>query len=659
MINNAFDVENPENIIEEDLPTLSLEDIIRKHLGFASFVLIILIMCFYVVIDISAEKERTISTAKECFTQIDSIMESNEADKEEVEEEYSASALKSAEAIAYILEKNPDAIKDIDELKKIAELCEIEEINIFDETGTIVYGTVPEYYGYNFGSGEQMSFFLPLLKDKSQKLVQEVTPNTAEGKSMQYSALWMDNGKYIVQIGINPSEILKATAKNQISYVFSQMQANPNILYYAVDNQRGKVEGASDVSCVDEKISRIIGQELDMSDIPESMTCNINGERMLCVFHEMEEEGLIIIYAIPNSNVYTRLPRNILTMGVSLILATVLLFISIRRNLNNLVVDSIDKVNEKLRKITRGNYDQRVDVTGSEEFEELSDHINAMVQSLLSNSENLSYTLSTSGMRIATYQYNKNSETVTIAGAMTSVLPLTEEEVRLIISDSKKFHEMIEAIKAHPFDVKDYIYRTSAEGEHYVKLKEKTNSEGTFGVIIDMTENILSLKRAEKERDTDILTGIANRRGMDAKIQELINNDEAHGLCAIVMIDVDNLKCINDNVGHTAGDKYIRTVAHKLRDLNPDKCYASRQGGDEFVLLIHNVTQDEIDEIMDKIDDFNDKPLYGLPPDMPLSFSYGLAVADDLNKYSSMFSKADYRMYENKKARKSKQCKDK
>ena len=659
MINNAFDVENPQNTIEEELPTLSLEDIIRKHLGFASFVLIILIMCFYVVIDISAEKERAVATAEECFTQIDSIMENNEADKEAAEEEYSASALKSAEAVAYILEKNPDAIKDIDELKKIAELCEIEEINIFDETGTIVYGTVPEYYGYNFGSGEQMSFFLPLLKSKGLKLVQDVTPNTAEGKSMQYSALWMDNGKYIVQIGINPSEILKATAKNEISYIFSQMQANPNILYYAVDNQWGKVEGASDVSCVDEKISRIIGQELDMSDIPESMTCNINGERMLCVFHEMEEEGLIIIYAIPNSNVYTRLPRNILTMGASLILATVLLFLSIRRNLNNLVVDSIDKVNEKLRKITRGNYDQRVDVTGSEEFEELSDHINAMVQSLLSNSENLSYTLSTSGINIATYQYNKNSETVTVAGTMTSVLPLTDEEVRLIISDSKKFHEMIEAIKAHPFDVKDYIYRTSAEGEHYVKLKEKTNSEGTFGVIIDMTENILSLKRAEKERDTDILTGIANRRGMDAKIQKLINNDEAHGLCAIVMIDVDNLKCINDNVGHTAGDKYIRTVAHKLRDLNPDKCYASRQGGDEFVLLIHNVTQDEIDEIMDKIDDFNDKPLYGLPPDIPLSFSYGLAVSDDLNKYSSMFSKADYRMYENKKLRKSKQCKDK
>ena len=125
MINNAFDVENPQNTIEEELPTLSLEDIIRKHLGFASFVLIILIMCFYVVIDISAEKERTIATAEECFTQIDTIMEHNEADKEAAEEEYSASALKSAEAVAYILEENPDAIKDIDELKKIAELCEI------------------------------------------------------------------------------------------------------------------------------------------------------------------------------------------------------------------------------------------------------------------------------------------------------------------------------------------------------------------------------------------------------------------------------------------------------------------------------------------------------------------------------------------------------
>ena len=69
-------------------------------------------------------------------------------------------------------------------LSRIAELMRIDEIHVFDESGTIFSGTVPRYYGYSFDSGEQMAYFKPMLDDKTLSMCQDVTPNTAESKSM-------------------------------------------------------------------------------------------------------------------------------------------------------------------------------------------------------------------------------------------------------------------------------------------------------------------------------------------------------------------------------------------------------------------------------------------------------------------------------------------
>ena len=92
--------------------------------------------------------------------------------------------------IAYIIQEKPSILEDIEELKQIAAMVEVDEIHFFDKSGRIYAGTHPEYYDYTFDSGEQIGFFKPMLKDYSLKLVQKITPNTAEGKMMQYSAVW-------------------------------------------------------------------------------------------------------------------------------------------------------------------------------------------------------------------------------------------------------------------------------------------------------------------------------------------------------------------------------------------------------------------------------------------------------------------------------------
>ena len=145
----------------------------------------------------------------------------------------------------------------IAKLKNIAELMEVDEIHIFDKTGRIYAGTHPQYYDFTFDSGDQMRFFKPMLNDKSLKLVQEITPNTAEAKMMQYSALWSKNEEFIVQIGMEPVNVMKASAKNELSFLFSLFRVNLEAGYYAIDSQSGEIVGSTDLTLVGKNLSQL------------------------------------------------------------------------------------------------------------------------------------------------------------------------------------------------------------------------------------------------------------------------------------------------------------------------------------------------------------------------------------------------------------------
>lgn len=131
-----------------------------------------------------------------------------------------------------------------------------------DKTGRVFSGTHPEYYNYTFDSGEQMMYFKPMLNDTSLKLVQEITPNTAESKMMQYSAIWNNSKEYIVQIGMSPVRIMNLMEKNELSYMLSLFRVNAEANYYAIDEESGEIIGSTNTDCVGKNLTEI-GLSLD------------------------------------------------------------------------------------------------------------------------------------------------------------------------------------------------------------------------------------------------------------------------------------------------------------------------------------------------------------------------------------------------------------
>jgi diguanylate cyclase (GGDEF)-like protein len=93
--------------------------------------------------------------------------------------------------------------------------------------------------------------------------------------------------------------------------------------------------------------------------------------------------------------------------------------------------------------------------------------------------------------------------------------------------------------------------------------------------------------------EEDDLTGLLNRRAFtDAVSHRLANPPPAHSHLAVVMVDLDNFKRINDTHGHLAGDRALRAVADLLREHTPTDAVICRAGGEEFLVALTAVTQD-------------------------------------------------------------------
>lgn len=106
------------------------------------------------------------------------------------------------------------------------------------------------------------------------------------------------------------------------------------------------------------------------------------------------------------------------------------------------------------------------------------------------------------------------------------------------------------------------------------------------------------LEKARAEADHDHLTGLPNRRAFEQALKRF--HDEAGGEPLFVAIcDVDHFKRINDTFGHETGDRLLRAIAGVLQRFASEDCFVARHGGEEFVVLLRGVTQDEAFERLD------------------------------------------------------------
>ena len=151
--------------------------------------------------------------------------------------------------------------------------------------------------------------------------------------------------------------------------------------------------------------------------------------------------------------------------------------------------------------------------------------------------------------------------------------------------------------------------------------------------------------------NTDELTGLNNRFGMNQRAVPLMENAHKDKIqCAVVFIDINRMKYINDNFGHVQGDLAIRTVASVLQDKMPDGWIGIRYGGDEFIAVGACEKEKLVKEFIENYDKELKTRVNSMNLTYPLTVSIGYILSDPESSLSlsEYVNKADSIMYESK-----------
>ena len=128
---------------------------------------------------------------------------------------------------------------------------------------------------------------------------------------------------------------------------------------------------------------------------------------------------------------------------------------------------------------------------------------------------------------------------------------------------------------------------TTPSGKTLLVHVEPTQTEGILIVTQDISERKQTQQKIETMARTDPLTGMANRHELDRMLASIGPGfSEGIGSVAILYIDLDDFKTVNDTLGHAAGDKVLVTIAERIRSAVRTSDFLARFGGDEFVAII-------------------------------------------------------------------------
>ena len=198
---------------------------------------------------------------------------------------------------------------------------------------------------------------------------------------------------------------------------------------------------------------------------------------------------------------------------------------------------------------------------------------------------------------------------------------------------------------------------------HYITLRVTHimgESASEVGLAEDMTTTVLEQQRIEHERDYDTLTGLYRRRAFDRACEALFQQPEKLGCAALLMMDLDNLKQINDTYGHDWGDQYIRQTGQCFAANTPANTICSRLSGDEFLIFFYGYQdQAQLRTQLELLSAALQRSVSILPngKQLHISISGGIAwYPTDGHDLLTLKKYADFAMYQVKHSHKGRMC---
>ena len=232
--------------------------------------------------------------------------------------------------------------------------------------------------------------------------------------------------------------------------------------------------------------------------------------------------------------------------------------------------------------------------------------------------------------------------------------------------DAAAIGRRVYAISPNP-DEWDTIFQRAVSGEQFRTIievagqcwdthfhpvrNEAGEPTGSLAIGVDTTSQLVSEHALRVLAETDSVTGLSNRRHAESRLADLLAH---HDELALLLIDLDNFKDINDTHGHAVGDAVLAILGKRLAKIVPTGAALGRLGGDELVIglptdeieQIARIADDVLGAIAEPIQVAGQHAMDGIPIDINITASIGIATAPaDGDTVSVLLARADSAMY--------------
>lgn len=313
------------------------------------------------------------------------------------------------------------------------------------------------------------------------------------------------------------------------------------------------------------------------------------------------------------------------------------------------------------------NYAIRADRLGDDEVGQLVDAFNRMLEKVQNEDASLreseeKFRLISESSKVGIFQLDRagawvyaNEELSRITGLDTAQL-LREGWLQIINPDDRRritdqfqvlFQKGVEASLDCSLQLSDGTLKWVSG--HVAPLRDSSGqSRGYLGTLADISELKQAHDQLEQMAFYDTLTGLANRRLFRNRLEHMLGNIPRTGGClALILIDLDHFKHVNDSMGHDSGDSLLTVVAERLRHCVRFTDTVARLGGDEFAVILPNVADSlTVSAISEKILVALSKPVMLDDQEITISASLGISMAPaDSQTAETLIKNADLALY--------------
>ena len=350
---------------------------------------------------------------------------------------------------------------------------------------------------------------------------------------------------------------------NYINNIFEDDENNQPNTYSIVSENSGSYESATNID--EEILNKYKNREVKVKEISKNiykLTNEIEEDEEVYIFKkELElyrehnrasDKKWYVVCFIGGDELFFQMYRIEDYLQFIIVIST-LVSIVIAYIMTRNITKPIRALAEKVRQ-SNPREPLKLEKINISEIDDLSSAITSLSENVAYEASKLNKIINTLNMPIGAFKQKKNEKKVYCTSKFFHILGIEGVHEKAEYIDLESFKLILaEAIKNKYEKEEDvYIIKKENQEDRWIKVTIQEEEIGTFGVIIDVTKNILEKMKIEYERDHDSLTQLLNRRAFRRIVTNKLKSKDI-GIAAAIMWDLDNLKFVNDTYGHEYG----------------------------------------------------------------------------------------------------------